>query len=365
MRAETGKSVLYAVIMAGGKGVRFWPRSRQGMPKHLLDVVSEKPLLKETVERILPLVPADNIYIVTGRDQAKMVKSCIPEIPHRNLIVEPWGRNTAPCIGLAALHVKRQEPDGLMLVLPSDHLIQDEKAFRKLIVAGAEVACESGQLITIGIRPTGPETGYGYVEQGTLKNTWKGSNIYQVKSFREKPALRQAKAFIKRGGFFWNSGIFLWRAESILRAIETHLPDLHEGLLKMDASIGTRRATKTLHEVYQRLAPVSIDYGVLEKSRNVLLMVGDFGWNDVGSWDALWDIQKKDGDGSSATGPCIAVNSKASLVYSPKKIVALIDVQDLIVVETKDALLICRRGSSQHVRKVTDILEDRRMMDYL
>lgn len=365
MGAKTRKSHLYAVIMAGGKGVRFWPRSRKRTPKHLLDVVSEKPLLQETLDRILPLIPADNIFIVTGRDQARKVSRCIPEVPHQNLIIEPRGRNTAPCIGLAALHIKRQDPDGRMFVLPSDHLIQDEEAFRKLVAVGAEVAGQGEHLITIGIRPSGPETGYGYIEQGTLKDTRKGNKVYRVKAFREKPTLRQAKAFIKRGGFFWNSGIFLWRAESILRAIETHLPDLHEGLVAMDAAIGTRRETKTLEEVYQRLTPVSIDTGVLEKSRDVLLMVGDFGWNDVGSWDALWDIQKKNRDGISATGPCVAVNSKASLVYNPGKMVALIDVHDLIVVETKDALLICRRGSSQQVRKVIEILENRKMRGYL
>jgi mannose-1-phosphate guanylyltransferase len=358
---------MYAVIMAGGKGTRFWPKSRERMPKHLLDIVSEKTIIQETIDRIVPLVPVDNILIVTGHSHADALAKQLPQIPEKNIIIEPVGRNTAPCIGLAALHIKRKSPDDVMVVLPADHLITDAPRFRHLLSSAAEVAAQSDFLLTIGIKPTYPETGYGYLEQGILKATIKGEDIYEVKSIREKPDLEQAKVFLEKGGFYWNSGMFLWRADTILRAIKTWLPDLYQGLLRIEGAIGTDEEKSIVERVYRMISSISIDYGVMEKADNVLLVKGDFGWSDMGSWDALWEVLEKDEHGNTARGKAlfIGVDAKNSLIQSSRKLVALVGVEDLIVVETEDSLLICKRGCSQDVKKVVEILEHKKMKEFL
>lgn len=358
---------MYAVIMAGGKGTRFWPKSRERMPKHLLDIVSERTIIQETIDRILPLIPAENILIVTGLSHADELMKQAPQIPEENIIIEPVGRNTAPCIGLAALHIKRKSPDAVMVVLPADHLINDAAQFRHLLSIAAEMAGCGDCLLTIGIKPTSPETGYGYIEQGALNATVKGEDIYEVKSVREKPALEQAKAFLEKGGFYWNSGMFIWRVDAILRAIEQWLPDIHEGLLRIEKSIGTDREKEIVDRVYRDIKPVSIDYGVMEKADNVLLIRGAFGWSDMGSWDSLWEVSEKDENGNAAhvSGLFVGVEAKNTLIHSPRKLVALVGVEDLIVVETEDSLLICKRGRSQDVKKVVESLEVKNMKEYL
>jgi mannose-1-phosphate guanylyltransferase len=358
---------MYAVIMAGGKGTRFWPKSRESMPKHLLDIVSEKTIIQETIDRIIPLIPAENILIVTGVSHAEELMRQVPHIPEENIIIEPVGRNTAPCIGLAALHIKRSSPDDVMVVLPADHLITDAARFRYLLSTAAEVAAQGDFLITIGIQPTYPETGYGYLEQGILKETIKDEDIFRVKSIREKPDLEQAKVFLEKGGFYWNSGMFLWRADTILRAIKRWLPDIHKGLSQIESVIGTDKEKEIVEHVYNKIPSISVDYGIMERADNVLLIRGDFGWSDMGSWDALWEVLKKDEHGNAAHGRAffIGVDAKNSLIQSSRKLVALVGVEDLIVVETKDSLLICKRGRSQDVRAVVEHLNTKNMKEYL
>jgi mannose-1-phosphate guanylyltransferase len=348
---------MFAVIMAGGKGARFWPRSREKMPKHLLDIVGERTIIRETVDRIRPLVPADRILIVTGRSHAAEVIRQLPEIPSENILIEPIGRNTAPCIGLAALHILRREPDAVMMVLPSDHRIGDEATFRRVLQVAAGAADQGDPLVTIGIRPTGPETGYGYIEQGDCYSTVGNEKIYRVRSIREKPPREQAEQFLTQGGFSWNSGMFVWKASTIMTAIERFLPGLHRGLLQIREAIGTDREEEVVTEIYAGLKAISIDYGVMEKAGEVLVVPGTFGWSDLGSWDALWEVSEKDENGNAVRGEFIGIDAADSLIHSPGKLVALVGVRDLLVVETKDALLICRRGSSQDVRKVVDALE--------
>ena len=358
---------MYAVIMAGGKGARFWPRSRNRLPKHLLDICSEKTIVQETVTRILPLTPPEKILVVTGAAHAEPLIAQLPEIPRENILIEPVGRNTAPCIGLAALVVKHRSGDDVMAVLPSDHRIGDEETFRRVLSAAADIAATGEHLVTVGIKPTGPETGYGYIEQGPPVARKRGEEIYSVRSLREKPDLDTAKAFIARGGFFWNSGMFIWRAATILKEIAASLPDIHAGLVEIDAALGTPAAAAVIAAVYNRFRSISIDYGVMEKARDVLIIPADFAWSDVGSWDALWEVSAKDGSGIAARNPggLISVNARNSLVHSPRKLVALVDVEDLIVVETDDALLICRRGASQDVRRVVELLEEKGETRYL
>ena len=356
---------MFAVIMAGGKGSRFWPRSRERMPKHLLDIVSERTIIRETVDRIRPLVPAERTLIVTSRSHAAELIRQLPEIPPENILIEPVGRNTAPCIGLAAAHILKRGSDAVMLVLPSDHRIGNEPAFREVLQAAAGAASQGDSLVTIGIRPTGPETGYGYIEQGDLFSTSGNEKIYRVRSIREKPPREQAEQFYRQGGFSWNSGMFVWKASTILKAIERFLPDLNRGLIQIREALGTNREEEVVGTIYAGLQSVSIDYGVMEKAKDVLVIPGDFDWSDVGSWDTLWEVAVKDQDGNAVRGPFLGIDAADSLVHSPGKLVVLVGVRDLLVVETNDALLVCRRGRSQDVRKVTELLEREGRKDYL
>jgi len=356
---------MFAVVMAGGKGTRFWPRSREKMPKHLLDILGERTIIRETVDRIRPLVPAERILIVTGRSHAAELIRQLPEIPPENILIEPVGRNTAPCIGLAALHILRRTPDAVMLVLPSDHRIGDDDAYRRVLRVAAETASQGDPLVTIGIPPTGPETGYGYIEQGEPFSKSGTDKIYRVRSIREKPPRQQAESFLAQGGFSWNSGMFVWKASTIVKAIKQHLPDLHQGLLKIREALGTNQEEEVVGTIYAGLKSVSIDYGVMEKAEDVLVIPGAFGWSDLGSWDTLWEISQKDENGNACRGEYIGVDAADSLIQGSGKLVALVGVKDLLVIETKDALLICRRGRSQDVRKIVEILEKRGLTSYL
>ena len=350
---------MYAVIMAGGRGARFWPRSREKRPKHLLDILSDRTIIQETADRIKPLIKPEKILVVTGRKHARELMRQLPEIPAANIIIEPVGRNTAACIGLAAIHIRKRVKDDVMVVLPSDHAIGDPQKYRAVISAAARKASQNNALITIGIKPAGPHTGFGYLEGGDSLERVGGEEVLRVKSIREKPDSALARKFLKSGNFYWNSGMFIWKASTILSEIEQHLPQLHAGLMTISDSLGTASESKTVSRVYMRQASISIDYGVMEKAKNVFVIPAEFGWSDVGSWDALWDISAKDENGNATTGKAGAIfeGTRDSLVYSPKKLVALVGMKDVIVVETKDALLICKRGQSQDVKKIVDALE--------
>jgi mannose-1-phosphate guanylyltransferase len=358
---------MYAVIMAGGKGTRFWPMSRERLPKHLLDILGERTVIQQTVDRLQPLIPPERILIVTVEAHADALMRQVPEIPRENIIIEPVGRNTAPCIGLAAIHIRRRTPDAVMAVLPADHMIGNAARFRVLLDAASRMAARSGDLITLGIEPRSPETGYGYLEQGGEVGAAGGESFYRVTSMREKPDAAQAEEFLRRGGFLWNSGMFVWKTSSILAAIATWLPDLYQGLQEMGSALATESAARVVDRVYRTLRPISIDYGVMEKAGNLLLARGDFGWSDVGSWDALWEVAEKDEAGNAwkGKGTFLGIESKNSLLVGNGKLVALVGVEDLIVVQTDDALLICRRGDSQSVKKVVRSIAASGKTEYL
>jgi mannose-1-phosphate guanylyltransferase len=358
---------MYAVIMAGGRGTRFWPRSREKKPKHLLDIVSARTIIQETVDRIKPLIAPENILIVTGKKHAGALMKQLPEIPRANIIIEPEGKNTAPCIGLAALHIRQRVGDDVMVVLPSDHAIADSRKFLQIVRAAAKVAAAKDALVTIGIKPAGPQTGFGYIERGDPFGRRGQNEIFRVKSIREKPDFQQAQEFVESGRFYWNSGMFIWRASSILSAINHWLPDLSKGLATIARSVDSPRQAAVVSRIYGGLKSISIDYGVMEKADNVFVVPGEFGWSDVGSWDALWKIAVKDKNGNAfiGGGKVIADDSAGSLVYSSRKLVALVGVTDLIVIETDDALLVCPKNKSQDVKKAVEQLEAAKMTKYL
>ena len=358
---------MYAVIMAGGRGARFWPRSREKKPKHLLDIISEKTIIRETVDRIKTLITPDNILVVTGKKHARALIKQLPEIPLRNIIIEPEGKNTAACIGLATLHIRKMIPDDVMVVLPSDHAIADSCKFVDVIGAAAKIAAQEDGLVTIGIKPSSIQTGFGYIEQADFFKNMAKEEVFRVKSIREKPDFQQAKEFIESGNFYWNSGMFIWKASVILKEIGHWLPDLYAGLMKINEVISSPREAVIVPRVYKKLASISIDYGVMEKAGNVFMLQGDFGWSDVGSWDALWEISPKDIKGNAALSgsQTISEDSEGSLIYSPRKLTALVGVKNLIIVETKDALLICKRGRSQDVKKIVEKLDSQKIKKYL
>jgi mannose-1-phosphate guanylyltransferase len=353
--------------MAGGRGTRFWPRSREKKPKHLLDIISERTMIQETVDRIRPLIAPENILIVTGKKHAAALRKQLPAIPSANIIVEPEGKNTAPCIGLASLYIQKKVGDDVMVVLPSDHAIADPRKFLSVIKAGAKLAAAGDALVTIGIVPTSPQTGFGYIERGNSCGRTAREEAFHVKSIREKPVLQQAQKFVASGKFYWNSGMFIWKASSILLSISRFLPDLSSGLTIISQALGSPREKATVRRIYGSLASISIDYGVMEKADNVFVLPGDFGWSDVGSWDALGEISAKDLNGNAFIGGSnvLTEDTSNSLVYSPQKLVALVGVEDLIVVETKDALLICKKGRSQDVKKIVDDLAAKKLKKYL
>lgn len=358
---------MHAVIMAGGKGARFWPRSREKKPKHLLDIISDKTIIQETVDRIKSLVSPENILVVTGRKHAGTLIKQLPEIPPRNIIIEPQGKNTAACIGLAALHIQKIVSDDVMIVLPSDHVIADSEKYLQAIRTASETATKENGLVTIGIKPSSIQTGFGYIERADLWNIINDEEVFRVKSIREKPDFQQAKLFIESGNFYWNSGMFIWKTSVILEEISRRLPDLYSGLVKIEQALGSDDEATTVRSVYKKLASISIDYGVMEKADKVFVIPGDFGWSDIGSWDTLADISPGDIKNNTSLGGSriIIEDSENSLVYNPGRLTALVGVKDLIIVETKDALLICKKGRSQDVKKIVEKLDADKMKKYL
>jgi len=356
---------MYCVIMAGGKGSRFWPRSRAALPKQLLDIFSDKSMIQETVQRIGGLVPAERIVIVTGGEHAEAIYQQLPEIPRENILIEPIGRNTAPCICMAALWVEKKEPGAIMAVLPADHHIGAPHEFCCCLESAAEAALQLDALVTIGITPRSPETGYGYIQYGKETGAYKGLAAYRVQRFLEKPALAKAREFLAQGNFLWNSGMFIWKAATILSEIKTYLPEMYSALAAVVPQLGTAQAQQTMDAAYHAIESISIDYGVMEKSAKVVILKGDFGWSDVGSWSAVYDISEKDAQGNVVHGDVISVDTNGSFIYSKKKLTAVVGLDDIVIVETDDALLVCAKDRVQDVKKVVDILEQQGKKKYL
>jgi mannose-1-phosphate guanylyltransferase len=349
-------------------GSRFWPRSREKTPKQLLRILKGGTMIQETVNRLDGLVAPSNTIVVTNKTQKPLVVKQLPQLPAENVLVEPIGRNTAPCIGLAALYIRRADPDAVMVVLPADHLMENEEEFRRVLGLAIWVAYESGKLITIGIAPTRPETGYGYIQlidDDDDSNPYLSRGVYKVKTFAEKPNRETAQRFLASGDFLWNSGMFVWKADVILKEIARSLPELSAELGKIEAAIGSDYAEQAIETGYRTIRGISIDYGVMEKASEVYVLRGDFGWSDVGSWDEVYRVSGKDADGNSVTGKAMLHNTKNSLVFSDEKIVAAVDVEDLIIIVTGDAVLVCKRGASQDVKEVVDYLRRKQMNEFL
>ena len=356
---------MFAVIMAGGLGTRFWPKSREKHPKQLLNIYGKKTLIQNTVDRLRPLVPDERLFVVSTQSQLKEIKNQLPFIPTKNYIIEPRGKNTAPCIGLSALFLERLDPESVMVVLPADHLIANNRLFHKTIKVATKIAAERENLVTIGIKPSYPATGYGYVQFNEKLENVNGVQLLKVKTFAEKPNLETARRFIKSGDFLWNSGIFIWKTQTILREIEENIPHLYDGLLEIKKALGTPAQDKTIERVYCQIKSISIDYGVMEHAKDVAVLKGEFEWNDLGTWDEVYKLHKKSKDENVLLGPHIVKDSKGCFIDAPNKCVAVVGLDNIMVVETDDAILICPRDRAQDVRDVVEIAKRKKMTEYL
>ncbi|MEW5902553.1 MAG: mannose-1-phosphate guanylyltransferase, partial [Acidobacteriota bacterium] len=351
------KGRVCAVIMAGGSGTRFWPLSRKSRPKQFLPIAAEKTMIEETVERLLPLLPSEAIYAVSDRAQAQVIKRLIPEFPAENLLVEPLGKNTAASLILATAWVFRRDPETVILALPADHLIGKPKVFRRKLEAAAEAAAARDVIVTFGIPPTYPSTGFGYIHYaGRKPERIRGEIFYPVRRFKEKPSLEWAKAFLKQGSHCWNSGMFIWRAEVFADMLEKYAPDFFAFWQRILKALDQNDRPE-IKAAFREIPATSIDYALMEKADGVLMNKGDFGWSDVGSWAALADIWTKDKAGNASRGECLFLDSRNCLVYNPRKLTTLVGLRDVVVVETEDALLICHKDSDQKVKEVIEALK--------
>jgi mannose-1-phosphate guanylyltransferase len=358
----------YPVILAGGRGTRFWPLSRKRRAKQLLALDGEQTMIQQTVQRLLPLAAPNHFWIITNEELQAAIARQVPRLPKKQIIAEPVGKNTAPAIGLAAFLLHRLDPRATIGLFPSDHVIGDEKTYRDVIQRGTEIASAGNNIVVLGIRPTRPETGYGYIESGAPLEM----EVLRVRRFTEKPDVERATQFVSAGNYFWNSGMFLWSALTLVNALQEHLPKTAALLEEIASVYGTSKFSSTFRKLYPECENISVDYAVLEprsakgeQASNIYCIPADFGWNDLGSWAALHEhhsLKSKSADGNLiASDGSYTLNARGNYVHAPGKFVATVGVDNLVVVETEDALLITSRERSQDVGKVVQYLDQRKL----
>ena len=345
---------MYALIMAGGTGTRLWPRSRTTKPKQFLALMGERTMLQETADRILPLVTPAQIIIATGAKYNALAAEQLPDVPGANIIGEPSGKGSAPCIGLGALAMLRDDPEATMVVLSSDHQIRKAEVFREALKAAEELA-QQGYLVTLGIQPTEPQTGYGYIQRSAELGTFNGFAAYEVERFVEKPDRATATAYVESGQYSWNAGIFIWRADAIMQAFGEHLPELSAQLGQI-ADAGGPADPAAFGDIWERIENVTIDYGIMERAQKVAVIPVDIGWSDVGDWDSLAELASSEG-GNVVDGQHVGIDTTGSLVYSSgDRVIATIGLENYLVIDTGDTVLIAPRDRAQDVKKIVDEL---------
>ena len=360
---------LYAVILAGGSGTRFWPLSRHLYPKQLLRIMGDDTLIQQTMRRVLGCVEPDRVLISTNPAQAESIRVQLGEWKDRlegNFVIEPEGRNTAPAIGLAALEVTRRDPDGVMVILPADHVVKGEPRFQAAVRLGARLA-EAGHLVTFGIKPIRPETGYGYIQPKRVPRLGKEARLagYPVARFIEKPDAKTAARYLKAGTFYWNSGMFVWKAATILEEIDKHQPALGRGLGRIKQLLDAGATRTDIDGLYRELPSVSIDTGVMERSAHAAMIPVDFRWSDVGNWSSIEEVAPRDKSGNVINGKVVDLDSRDSIIYADRRLVATIGLSDMVVVDTPDATLVCPKERSQDVKKVVEILRKQKAPEQL
>lgn len=355
--------MLYAVIIAGGSGTRLWPLSRRSRPKQALELIGGRTMFQHAVDRLAPLFTPDRIYVGTNRETADLLRPQAPAIPAENFVVEPSGRDSAPAAGLAAANLLHRDADATMVMLTADHFIVDTAQFRAALAAAGEVAAD-GTIVTLGIQPTEPDTRFGYLELGVAQQIVDGFRVYACAGFREKPDRATALRFVEGGRHVWNSGMFIWRADRLLSEFARQLPESYEALVRIGQAVGTSEAARVLEAEWPNMRRISIDYGLMENARNVSVIPVDIGWSDIGSWGALLDVLPADEHGNVAAGPLLAREARGCYVRS-ERVVALIGMEDMVVVDTPDVLLVCPRSRSEEVRELVKQLESEGRTSYL
>ena len=358
--------MIYGVVLAGGKGERFWPLSRANRPKQFLKLTSDKTMLEETIERVLPLIPKENILIVTGEDMCPLISDSIDYLDKDNVLGEPRGRNTSVAIGLAAVHLQRQDPQAVMVVLSADHLVRPAEKLLNIIRVGADIAAVEDRLVTIGIVPTRAETGYGYIQMGDVYRQQEGHVVYEVAAFTEKPKPAVASEYFYSHKYLWNSGMFLWSAESILKAIKRCQPVLHGELMKYAETIDTPGEPQARIELYERVESLSIDIAVLEQADNVLTIKGDIIWDDIGGWRALERYKSMDRDNNVLVGETVVLDTFETTVYNDREgIIACLGVSDLVVVRSDNITLVVHKTQVDRIKDLlAKISEDEKTKHY-
>jgi mannose-1-phosphate guanylyltransferase len=368
----TEKLPIHAVILAGGRGTRFWPRSRTRTPKQLLNIVGKETMLEQTVARLRPLIPAERTWTVTNTQQATEVRKQLPAAARRRVLTEPIGRNTAAAIALAALHVRHAAGgDALLAVLPADHYIANPERYRVIMRAALDVARKDGRMVVLGIPPSRPETGFGYIQRAGEALDSRGFPVFAVRRFTEKPALAVAKEYAGSGDYHWNAGMFFWRVSTFLKNLKSYLPKTSAALESLAENIGKPGYERKLRAIYPQLENISVDYAILEPATReqgeprVFVIPAEVGWSDIGSWSAVYELLAKQPGENILAGSGFTLDAEGNFLYSPSKFVAVVGVRDLIVVETPDALLICPRERAQDIGRIVKRLEDQKRKDLL
>jgi mannose-1-phosphate guanylyltransferase len=371
------KLQVHAVILAGGRGTRFWPRSRTRSPKQLLNIVGKSTMLQQTFERLRSLIPSQQIWTVTNSEQAAALTNQLPGPARKRVVTEPVGRNTAAAIALAALHVRHAaKGDALLAVLPADHYVAEPERYRQIVAAALDIAREPNRMVVLGIAPTRPETGFGYIERADSQYTTREFACFPVRRFTEKPQLGAAREYVASGNYFWNAGMFFWRASTFLDALKEFLPATYKAMDELSAHIGKRTYASRLAKVYPKLENISVDYAILEKAASraagtstgsfpVFVIPADVGWSDIGSWAAVYELLAKRAGENILAGPGQTLDAEGNFLWSPDKFIAAVGIHDLVIVETSDALLVCPRERSQDVSKIVKLLEERKLKKLL
>lgn len=350
----------YAVIMSGGMGTRFWPKSRHSFPKQFLKTVGNKTMIQNTFERIEKCINRENICVVTNKNYIKTIKRQLPMIKTENIFIEPYNKETATCIGLSALRLLKKDKDAVVVVLPSDHMILNIDEFEKTVDAGIKHAESCDMLVTFGIIPRGAETAYGYIEIGKPISIINNITIFNAKRFTEKPNKTVAQIFVDKGTFLWNSGMFVFKAATLIKEIKMYLPDLYSSLIIMEKAIGANNENKVIEEEYSKIDGISIDFGIMEKSLNIAVLKTKLEWDDIGSWNTLEKYYLKDDDGNIINGLCTSIDTKNCIIFGDSRLIATIGINNLLIVDTGDTLLICDRERDQDIKGMVKQIENTR-----